>query len=116
MNSSKTSERIGEMSKRPREETSSEEEDRKICTKLGKDPETAVIQALEENDSKRARTILSMVFYSPNTPLTKFISRSHENAVKSNERTNRVVSFECSHSMLPCEEKCKIPHETSLLV
>ena len=41
--------------------------------------------------------------FSPNTIITKVISRSHENAVKRDERANFVLRFEGSSTMLNCE-------------
>ena len=40
---------------------------------------------------------------SPNTPITKIIPGFHENTVKRDERTNRIVCFECSSTMSDCK-------------
>ena len=60
--------------------------------------------------------IIATLIFSPNAFITKIITRSHEYAVKRDERTNRVVRFEGSYTVLDCEEKGEVPHETSLLV
>ena len=52
----------------------------------------------------------------PNTALTQVISRSHENTVKGDERTNSVKCSERNRWVFYCQDTCEIPHEPSLLV
>ena len=47
--------------------------------------------------------IIATLILSPNTFLTYIISGSHENPVKRDERSNRVVRFEGSYTVLDCE-------------
>ena len=52
----------------------------------------------------------------PRTLITETVPMFHENAMKSDERTNCVVRFEGSFTMLDCQRKCQIPQEVSLLI
>ena len=51
----------------------------------------------------------------PNTSLAQAISRPHEDAVKGDECTNPAVRSKSNRRMFNCQDKSKIPHETSLL-
>ena len=78
-----------------------------------------VCQNVRESSSLFSTHILQFYQSSlpfPNTFITKIVSICHENPVKSNERTNRVVRFEGSCTMLNCQGKCQIPHPLPLLI
>ena len=62
--------------------------------------------------------VVEVILLPPHTPITNIVPMYyHENPVKSDKRTNCVIYLECNRTtMLDCEEKSEIPHETSLLV
>ena len=76
-----------------------------------------------ERESKKSLSTISIRVviimspsFIPNTFNTTAVSACHENTMICDKRSNRVERFECSYSMLDCEEKCEFPHELSLLL